>query len=96
MEVGNEVKNMGHQRDRDSGIPGDRLRSRRNGSVARMMVMSLKQLVKEGFSEKDLRAISKSEDFPEVGFRGEKKGSVIYFYPAKLQKYLERRTRCQF
>lgn len=59
-------------------------------------VMSLPELVKEGFPKAMLREIAKSEDFPEVGFRTEKKGSVIYFYTRKLEKYLERRTTWQY
>lgn len=59
-------------------------------------VMALGDLVKEGYPEGMLRRISKSEDFPLVGFREDGKKTKIYFYVSKLEKYLERRTMCQF
>ena len=59
-------------------------------------VMSIAELVAEGFPETELRQIAHSEIFPELGFRGEKRKSKIYFYTGKLQKYLERRTEWQY
>ena len=59
-------------------------------------VMSIAELVAEGFPEAELREIAKSEDFSAVGFRGEKKRSKIYFYTEKLKKHLERRTEWQY
>lgn len=59
-------------------------------------VMSLQELKGEGFPEAMLREIANSDDFPEVGFRTEKKRSKIYFYTEKLKKYLERRTTWQY
>ena len=60
--------------------------------MAMKAVMSITELVAEGFPEAELREIAKSEDFPGVGFRGESKRSKIYFYTEKLKKHLERRT----
>lgn len=64
--------------------------------MAMKAVMSIAELVAEGFPEAELREIAKSEDFPEIGFRGEKKRSKIYFYTEKLKKHLERRTEWQY
>jgi len=91
-EKAQSFEGLGVHRNGDRRVRGCDRGSRPPGSVDPMMVMSLQDLVKEGFPKKDLQAIANSEDFAEVGFRGEKAGSKIYFYPSKLEKYLERRT----
>lgn len=55
-------------------------------------VMTIKELMAEGYKEKDLRAISRSEDFAEVGFHsGNKKTSTICFWVDRLDRYLMER-----
>lgn len=52
-------------------------------------IYTIPDLVEMGYPEKLLREISKSEDFPDCGF---KSGVKSFFYLPELKKELKRRT----
>lgn len=56
-------------------------------------IYKMKELTELGYGRNQLQRLAHSEDFHEVGFRD---GRQIYFNKAKLEKYLERRTKWQY
>ena len=60
--------------------------------MAVKQVLTITELVEEGYPESRIRQIARSDDFPQVGFSTGKKRKTYFFHKEKLDKYLERKS----
>lgn len=83
---------MGMDHNRNHDILGGNPYGRVGREMVVKSVMSITELVNEGYPESRIRKISRSDDFPQVGFSTGKKRKTYYFHREKLDKYLERKS----
>lgn len=81
---------MGCPRYRD--IPLCNLRKRTHREVVMKSVMTITELIDEGYPESVLRQIARSQKFEEVGFSTGEKRKTYYFFVEELDKLLKKGT----
>ena len=67
-------------------------RKRTHREVAMKSVMTITELIDEGYPESVLRQIARSQKFEEVGFSTGDKRKTYYFFVEELDKLLKKGT----
>ena len=81
---------MGLDSDGDWSVCIRNHRKRTHREMAMKPVMSISELVEQGYPESTLRQITRSRKFEEVGFATGDKRKTYYFFVEELDKLLKK------
>lgn len=83
---------MGLDSDGDWSVCIRNHRKRTHREVVMKSVMTITELIDEGYPESVLRQIARSQKFEEVGFSTGDKRKTYYFFVEKLDELLKKGT----